>query len=97
MTMGPEAKIEQETCRRAKALGISNLKLEGMHNRGKADRIFMRHGRTCFVEFKAPPNKPTVLQERFLLERREDGFPAVWCDDVDEAIKWLKHHLLRDE
>lgn len=94
--MGPEAAIERKVCQWAKAHGISNLKLGGMHNRGKADRMFMKSGRVCFVEFKAPGNRPTALQERFLLERREDGFPAVWCNDVDEVVKWLKHHLLRE-
>lgn len=94
--MGFEAVIERKVCQWAKARGISNLKLGGMHNRGKADRMFMKSGRVCFVEFKAPGNRPTALQERFLLERREDGFPAVWGYDAEELQAWLKHHLLQE-
>lgn len=94
--MGPESTIESKVCRWCRANGIYPLKLAGPGERGKADRMFMRHGRACFVEFKAPGKRPTALQLKWLEERAEDGFPAVWCNDADEAIAWLKFHLLKD-
>lgn len=89
-----EAEIERRVCEQAKALDISTLKLGGPHNRGKADRIFMRHGKTVFVELKAPGGRPTELQLRFLKERVADGFAADWFSSIPEAVKFLKEHLL---
>lgn len=85
-----ESTIEKAVCQWAKDHGISTLKLASMGDRGKADRMFMLKGKTAFVEFKAPKKTPTALQEKFLRERRDDGFDAQWFANAPAAILWLK-------
>jgi hypothetical protein len=81
-----ESQLEKKVCAWAKEWGISTLKLSGPNDRGKADRIFMKDGKIMFLELKAEGKKPTALQERFLKQRVDDGFVAVWTDDYNEAI-----------
>lgn len=85
-----ESTNEGIVCREAKALGISNHKLSGPNDRGKADRIFMRKGKAVFMELKATGEKPTQLQEKRLQERRDDGFEAAWFDAPGPALQWLR-------
>jgi hypothetical protein len=84
-----ESQLEKKVCAWAKDSGISTLKLSGPNDRGKADRVFMRAGRIMFLEFKAAGKKPTALQERFLEQRVNDGFVAVWTDNYLKAIDIL--------
>jgi len=84
-----ESQLEKKVCAWAKDSGISTLKLSGPNDRGKADRMFMKDGKIIFMEFKAKGKKPTALQERFLKQRVDDGFVAVWTDNYLEAIDIL--------
>lgn len=84
-----ERSVEKQVCDWAKENGISTLKLGGIHNRGKADRLFMKGGKTIFCELKAPGKKPTDLQFKFIRERRADGFAADWFDNAGFAIRFL--------
>lgn len=77
-----ESTIERAVCQYAKQKGVSNLKLSGPNDKGKADRLFMRRGVAAFIEFKAPGEVPTPLQQKFLNERTADGFAACYCDNV---------------
>jgi hypothetical protein len=88
-----ESTVEKAICDFAKKVGISTLKLAGSGARGKADRLFMRNGKSAFMEIKAPGSRPTALQLRFLEERRLDGFPAEWFSDVGAATKWLREQF----
>ena len=63
-----------------KSRGISYQKQNGHGDRGKADRLLMRHGKAAFIEVKKPGGKPTALQFRYLQERQLDGFDAEWRD-----------------
>lgn len=85
-----EKDVEKAICKFAKDQGITVLKLGGMNDRGKSDRMFMRSGKAVFLEIKAPGKKPTALQERFLNQRKTDGFKAHWVDNVDDGIMWLE-------
>jgi hypothetical protein len=85
-----ESAIERPVNAFAKAHGITSLKLAGPGDRGKSDRMFTRHGKTAFMELKAPLKKPTALQLKFLSERRLDGFDADWFDNAPAAICWLR-------
>lgn len=85
-----ESFVEKTICDHARSRGITPLKLAGPGEKGKADRLFMRGGKAVFMEIKRPGQKPTALQEKFLRERREDGFEAAWFDHPREAIAWLK-------
>lgn len=89
-----ESVIEKTVCQWAKDHGISNLKLEGMNNVGKPDRLFMRGGKVAFCEFKAKGKLPTALQEQYLLDRRRDGFHAEYFDNSPHAIAWLVNIFL---
>lgn len=84
-----EKDVERQICKFAKDNGITVLKLGGMNDRGKADRMFMKKGVVAFLEIKAPGKDPTALQLRFLKERVEDGFDAQWVDNVPDGIKFL--------
>lgn len=85
-----ESHIEKAVCQWAKDHGIGSLKLTGPNNKGQSDRLFMKNGVAAFMEFKAPGNKPTALQFKFLEERRADGFQTSWFDNVPDAVNWLK-------
>jgi len=76
-----EKDVERQICKFAKDNGITVLKLGGMNDRGKADRMFMKGGVAAFLEIKAPGKKPTELQLRFLAQRKADGFHASWVDN----------------
>lgn len=84
-----EKDVEKAICKFAKDSGITVLKLGGMNDRGKSDRMFMRNGKVVFLEIKAPGKRPTALQIRFLKDRNMDGFKAGWCDNVPDGIKIL--------
>ncbi len=88
-----ESHIERAVCAFAKKNGIATLKLSGSSDRGKADRMFMRNGKVIFIEFKAWGKKPTKLQERFLEERRADGFFAEYTDSIEIAQRMLLNNL----
>jgi hypothetical protein len=85
-----ERSVEKTIVQWAKKNGIRVLKLAGMHNRGKSDRMFLRRGKTAFMEIKAPGETPTELQFKFLKEHEDEGFPSAWFDDAGLAIQWLK-------
>ena len=85
-----ESATEKSVNTFAKAQGITSLKLAGSGDRGKSDRLFLRHGKAAFMELKATGKTPTRLQLRFLEERRIDGFAADWFDNAPAAIRWLR-------
>lgn len=85
-----ESSIETCVWKWARDHGISTLKLGGNQSRGKADRLFMRNGVAAFCELKRKGKKAEPLQERFLAERRADGFHAQWFDSAPAAIRWLR-------
>lgn len=89
-----ESQIEREVCAFARNNGISTLKLSGPSDRGKADRMFMKDGKTIFIEFKAKGKFPTKLQYRFLEERRADKFFAEYVDDIEEGKRMLRNNFL---
>lgn len=89
-----ESQIERAACAFAKENGIAVLKLSGPSDRGKADRLFMKNGKTIFIEFKAKGKVPTKLQERFLEDRRADGFFAEYTDSLEIAKRMLANNFL---
>jgi hypothetical protein len=85
-----ESAIERTVGEFCKRSGITFQKQSGVHDRGKADRLLMRQGKAAFLELKATGGRPTALQERYLSQRRMDGFDAAWYDNAADAIKWIK-------
>lgn len=84
-----ESAVERAVCEYAKAMGWLVLKLSGTHDRGKPDRMFLRKGVAVFIEFKAPGKKPTALQERWLRQLTEEGFVAVYTDNVQDGKRLI--------
>ena len=80
---GPEKKIEKRCTDIAKANGWYTRKWSSPSSRGVPDRIFIKDGLVWFIEFKAPGNTPTKLQQHEINQIKEHGGKAVWVDDVD--------------
>lgn len=57
-----ERDIEKKVCRHAEQHGWLVRKFTSPSQRAVPDRIFMRDGRTVFVEFKATGKRPTAAQ-----------------------------------
>lgn len=88
--MGVEKKTEKQCCNVAKANGWWTRKFASPSNRGVPDRMFIKDGRVVFIEFKAPGNEPTNLQDHTMGEMREHGAEVYWTDNVADFKKYLK-------
>lgn len=82
--MGIEKKLEKRCCDIAKANGFWTRKFSSPSNRGVPDRIFLKDGEVFFIEFKAPGNTPTKLQEHEIDQITSHGGFAQWCDSVED-------------
>ena len=80
-----ESTIEKAVCAYARTKGCIVIKLAGQNQRGQPDRLFIRHGRILFVEFKAPGKYPTALQIKWLEDLRDHGMTSRWCSDIDHG------------
>jgi hypothetical protein len=90
--MGAEKKLERRCTDLAKAHDWYTRKWASPSHRGVPDRLFLKDGNWIAVEFKAPGNKPTGLQEYELMLIRDSGGRAMWCDNVDDFKKLLGIH-----
>ena len=75
-----ERDIESWSGRKAKEAGWWHRKFTSPGNRSVPDRVFARHGRVFWVEFKATGQKPTELQEDEHRKMREAGLTVYWTD-----------------
>jgi hypothetical protein len=82
-----EATIESAVVRYARRQGVRCVKLNGMHNRGKPDQLFLYRGKTVFVEFKRPGGKPTTLQLKWQKDLTTEGFDSFIIDNIKDGIK----------
>lgn len=69
---------------------ITYQKQNGSGHKGKSDRLLMKAGIAAFLELKRPTEGPTALQEKYLRERRDDGFAAEWFDNAPAALLWIR-------
>lgn len=67
---GPEATIERQIVKEAKAAGWTVRKLAFLDCRGAPDRLFGRSGVCVLIEFKAPGYRPNLQQDRRAWELR---------------------------
>lgn len=80
-----ESALERKMMRWAIDRGAIVVKVQG--TRGWPDRaVVLPNGRTLFVEFKRPGQKPDPLQEHILKQLRMRGCPATWADS-EESFK----------
>ena len=89
-----ERDIETAVVMWAKANGILAVKLSSMSQRSLPDRMFLLpNGRTVFIEFKVPGNKPTLPQRRMMERIEELGHEVTWADNHTQAIAWLDERM----
>ena len=81
-----ESTIENAVVRYAKKHGVRAVKLNGMHNRGKSDQMFLFKGYVLFAEFKRPGGKPTELQLKWQRELTMEGFTSLIIDNIKDGV-----------
>jgi len=89
-----ESTIEKAVCAYAKTKGCITLKLAGMNQRGQPDRLFIRDGKSLFLEIKAPGKNPTALQIKWLLDLTSQGMNAMWCNSIADGKKLIDRIFL---
>jgi len=89
-----ESTIEKAVCAYAKTKGCLTLKLAGMNQRGQPDRLFIRDGKSLFMEIKAPGKNPTALQIKWLVDLNNQGMNAMWCDSIPDGKKLIDRIFL---
>lgn len=83
---GPEAKIERQIRREAKAAGWTARKVKFLDCRGAPDHFFGRNFRGVFIEFKRLRGSAREQQLRRHKELRLDyGMEVHICDSVESA------------
>jgi hypothetical protein len=88
--MGLEKKLEKRATDVAKANGWYTRKFSSPSNRGVPDRIFIKECIVWFIEFKAPGNTPTKLQEYEMQQIAEHGGRVIYLDNIDDFKKLLR-------
>lgn len=77
-----------------KIRGLPTTKLNGQNNRGKPDRVFWApNGTPVIIEFKAPGEKPSKLQEHHLAQFYALGYAVAWYDEAEPCIEYLEQFL----
>ncbi len=75
----------------ARELGLRSLKLTLRYDAGWPDREWLiPGGRPLFMELKAPGERPRPLQMERIATLHRLGYRAVWTDDYDEALEYLR-------
>lgn len=69
-----ESEIEKICCKWALSEGWISYKFVSPSKRGVPDRMFLRDGKTVFVEFKRPGGIVSKIQEREIEKLRAQSF-----------------------
>jgi hypothetical protein len=89
-----EAGIENTANRKARELGVTSRKMNGMGFNSWPDRMYMiPGGKPLFIEFKRPGEEPTPLQEDNHKMLRELGYDIETHTDAEEAFASIKRRL----
>jgi len=81
-----ERSIELTCKRHARRANWWTRKFSSPANKAEPDDIFLKNGRVKFIEFKAPGERPTDLQWQKILDIRDHGGEAYWCDSVVDFL-----------
>ena len=83
---GPEDVIERTVVNKAEADGWLVRKVAWPGRRAAMDRLFVKGGRTVWIEFKAPGQKPEPLQAREHKRFREHGAEVHVIDNAATGL-----------
>lgn len=89
--MPSEQSIEDRVVAFAKKKGWKVYKFKAPGNRGVADRIFLKSGRTFFIEFKKPRGVTAKLQRVFQRDMLAEGFGSYRVSDVNEGCELVNY------
>lgn len=95
--MKPEEAIESYLKRRGEELGFLVYKFVSPGNSGVPDRILIGHGKTFFVETKAPGEKPRKLQAKVIARINDYGgmaYVAASKEDVDTLLNIMMQDII---
>ena len=96
-TMKPEEAIESYLKCRGEELGFLVYKFVSPGNSGVPDRLLIGHGKTFFVETKAPSEKPRKLQARVIARMNDHGgmaYIAASKEDVDTLLNIMMQDVI---
>ncbi|UUZ96006.1 VRR-NUC domain-containing protein [Paenibacillus sp. P25] len=86
-----ESTLEQRLVREVKKIGGIAPKWVSPGNNGVPDRIvILPNGRTVYVEMKAPGEKPTALQERWVKRLRAMGHKVYVLDSAEAIDRFIE-------
>lgn len=77
-----ESNIEMNVSKYACNTGWWTSKFTSPSRAGVPDRIFIKNGKTLFIEFKATGEKPRKLQLEIMKQMREKGAIVYVVDDI---------------
>ncbi len=78
----PEKKVESKACDVAKANGWFRRKISSPSDKGIMDRVFVKDGRTVWIEYKRVGKEPTGLQCDVALQLLDHGAEVWWTNTV---------------
>jgi hypothetical protein len=99
-TMKPEEAIEGYLKRRGEELGFLVYKFVSPGNSGVPDRLLIGHGKTFFVETKAPGEKPRKLQARVIARINDHGgmaYVTASKEDVDTLLNIMLQDVIPEQ
>lgn len=81
-----ESQIEHEVVFKARNAGWFVRKVAWIGRKSAPDRVFAKAGRTVWIEFKRPGEKPDELQKREHDRMREAGMEVHVCASTRSAL-----------
>lgn len=80
-----EIEIERPSCEFAESRGWFEIKIMKASKNGFPDRLYVRNGRTIYVEYKAPGEVPSRQQQKRIQELRDHGAEVFVIDNFEVA------------
>lgn len=88
-----EIDIEEEVCKQALDLGVTNVKMKAAGHRGWPDRMFLiPGGKPLFIEFKRDTDL-SANQVIIIRRLRYYGYQVEVCDYAEEALEHIRNAL----
>lgn len=88
-----EKDIEKGVVRYAEAHNWIAIKFTPKGDVGWPDHIFVKDGKTVWIEFKRPGEEPTPLQQYRMRHLRSHGALVYWVDNTTAGIAMLRSHV----